>query len=330
MISERKAAILEALIDAHIRTGEPVSSRAVLEAVELGVSAATVRNELVALEREGLVAQPHTSAGRVPTDAGYRYYVDHVSAGRLRNTMHQKIDGFFTTVQRELSSMLQDTTNLLAELTSYPAVVLGPGLGSDPVHAVHLVPLGPTSMLVIVISDSGRVTKELAQLRDPASPQDLQDAETTLTQLFAGKPAAAAESIASEAASAGLEAAQLAILTAAAKVTAKATIETQDLYLGGTSQLTSLWEDLSKVHRILELLEQRASVDALLDRGGMGTVVRIGSELSVEEVDLAVVSTGYGDGPGRVGVLGPMRMDYRKTIKVVEEVGEGLADNLSP
>ena len=88
MISERKSAILEALIDAHIRTGEAVSSRAVLEATDLGVSAATIRNELAALEREGLVAQPHTSAGRVPTDAGYRYYVDHVSSGRLRNTMH--------------------------------------------------------------------------------------------------------------------------------------------------------------------------------------------------------------------------------------------------
>jgi heat-inducible transcriptional repressor len=328
MLSDRQSAILEALVDGHIRTGEPVSSRAILDASGLSVSTATIRNELVALETEGFVAQPHTSAGRVPTDLGFRYYVDHISPSHVRSAIQSKIDGFFTTVHAELTLMLQQTSDLLAELTNYPALVLGPGLEGDSVRAFHLVQLSSRAVLAIVVTETGRVTKELARLDVEVDPSEVAAAEAALSEQFVGGSLGGVGPRVDEA-GVDLSDRAAAVADAAAAAASRTREGTRDLYLGGTSRLTSLWEDLSKVHRILELLEQQTAVNELLAETDAGTKVRIGSELPVDDLDLALISTSYGVGPlGRVGVLGPMRMDYKRTIEVVEEVGEGLGDNL--
>ena len=117
MLDDRKAEILRALVEEHIRSGEPVSSRAVLDASGLAVSPATVRNELAALETDGFVVQPHTSAGRIPTASAYRFYVDHISKPRLRPRNAERIDEFFSTVTVELGRLLKSTTSLLTEIT---------------------------------------------------------------------------------------------------------------------------------------------------------------------------------------------------------------------
>ena len=127
MLDDRKAAILRELVEEHISTGEPVSSRAIVEA-GLDCSSATVRNELAVLEAEGYIIKPHTSAGRVPADRGYRYYLDHLSPGSLRRSTQSRIANFFASMHTELGRMLRETSDLLSEITRYPAVVLGPGL----------------------------------------------------------------------------------------------------------------------------------------------------------------------------------------------------------
>ncbi len=328
MLDERKSAILEALVEEHIRTAAPVSSHAILESSGLAVSSATIRNELVKLEREGYVSQPHTSAGRVPTDKAFRYHVDHIRPGRLRARTQHRIDAFFTGVHSELSALLQDTSDLLADLTNYPAVVLGPGLRDDIVHGVNLVRLGPRLVMVVLVSASGRVSKELCRLARNAGETDISAAERLVNEAFAGRPLPEAVAALEDQAS-KREVSSLVHEVAVAAERSQSSI--QELYLGGTSQLASLWADLEKVHRILEFLEHQSSVQKLLD-DTEGTTVRIGSELPMaDQVDLAVVATSYGppgSGTGRVGVLGPKRMDYRRTIKVVEEVSEGLGDSL--
>jgi heat-inducible transcriptional repressor len=329
MLDERKSAILQALVEEHIRTGEPVSSRAILDASGLGVSSATIRNELVVLEREGYVSQPHTSAGRVPNDQTYRYYVDHISPIRLRAATRSRIDGFFHTVHRQLELMLQETSNLLADITNYPALVVGPGMQGDLIHSVNLVRLGPALVLVVLVSESGRVAKELARLGTMVTPAEIDLAEQLLADALTGKPldAGASAAVDHDQLSAGVAD----VVRAAAEAARRTEGATRDLYFGGTSQLTSLWMDLEKVHSLLEFLEQQAHVMTLLQDAGDGTSVRIGAEVGAEVDDVAMVATTYdaGDsGRGRVGVLGPKRMDYRRTIKVVEEVGDGLADSL--
>ena len=157
MMEERRSDVLRALVEAHIKTGEPVSSRAVLEESDLGVSAATIRNDLAALERDGFVIQPHTSAGRIPTPEAYRYYVDHIGPGRLANSDRIRIAQFFSSVQLELSNLFKATSQLLAEVTHYPAVVVSPAHSAEVVRAVHVVAVNSQTLMAVMVTDRGRV-----------------------------------------------------------------------------------------------------------------------------------------------------------------------------
>ncbi len=331
MLDDRRARILQALVEEYIRTGQPVSSRAILEASALQVSSATIRNDLAKLESYGFVEQPHTSAGRVPTHQGYRYYVDHCSPARLRSATRMRIESFFTEVHRELSKLLQETTGLLSDLSTYPAVVVGPGLGADRVVALHLVPLGPTVLLAVTIAESGRVVRDVVRLGHEVSEADLSRAERILAKVYNHRTLEEGRTRALALADEELADSVRRVVRAVVDTLTSAETTTQDLYVGGTSQLASLWEDLAQVHSILALLEREAVVRQMVNQPGAGTSVRIGAELNVDGVELAVVSSDYeagGHGIGRVGVIGPMRMDYRRTIKLVEEVSDGLGESL--
>ena len=333
MLDARKSAILQALVEEHVRTGEPVSSTAILEASGLSVSSATIRNELVRLESEGFVAQPHTSAGRIPTDKTYRFYVDHLSPTRtLRTGTKDRIEDFFTTVQLELGRMLQKTSDLLADITHYPAVVLGPGMSSDVIHDVNLVRLGRELVLVVLVAESGVVAKDMARVRRPVTVEEIALAEQLLVDVFRGRTISDAVAAIADRGLASMGDPVREVVDVAARVAMRSEESIKDIYVGGTSQLASLWADLSKVHRLLEFLEREAALQALLWQEEEGISVRIGAELDLaDDDDLAVVSSSYAigtGGRGRIGVLGPKRMDYRRTIEVVEEVSEGLGDTL--
>jgi heat-inducible transcriptional repressor len=281
---------------------------------------------MVVLERHGLVAQPHTSAGRIPTDRGYRYYVDHLSPDSLRASTRGRIDTFFGTVHAEFSRILRQTSELLSEITHYPAVVLGPGLRGHVVRDVHLLAVEPDAVVLVVITESGRVHQ--AVLRPPrrVGPDEVAAAAAALGDLVGrelsdevtlgpvdGPPAVAS----------------------LVNVTLGAITESLDrgreIYVGGTSRMVDLWEDLASLHRVLALLEREATVLELLDDRAEGTSVRFGPEMHATEQDLAVVSAAYlaAGAWGRVGVLGPMRMDYKRSIRVVEEVSDALGDSLN-
>ena len=326
MLDERKTQVLKALVETHIRTGLPVSSRVILEASGLTVSPATVRNDLVQLERDGYAMQPHTSAGRVPTGPAYRYYVDHLSPARLRAAIATKIESFFAMAHAELDQMLQSTSELLADITRLPAMVVGPAASHELLRGAHLVQLGDRDVLTIIVTSSGRVTKEVARFAEPVPADVVASAEELLNGLigctFADLGRAVADTDGEPA------------VVATAKGAAVACTQPQheaEVFLGGTSQLASVWEDLTKVRRILDVLEHQSTVSELLANTASGTVVRIGDELPIDDVDVALVAASYETGSGdegRVGVLGPMRMDYRRTIRVVEEVGENLSESL--
>lgn len=329
MLDERKAAILGALVEDHIETGAPVSSRAILERSGLDCSSATIRNELVVLEREGYVSKPHTSAGRVPTDRGYRYYVDHLSPGLLRPSTRGRIDRFFSSYHSEFGRVLRETSDLLSEVTSYPAVVLGPGMRGRVLRDVHLLGVGPGVVLLVLVGDGGRVHESVIKLTVPVTPAEVDDAHQALVACLAGKPLADDPEVSDLA---GLAPAARSLVARALEAVADSADAGRDIYVGGTSRMVELWEDLAKLHRILGLLEREATVLQLLDDSGEGTTVRLGPEIHASEQDLAVVSAPYtvGGGRSRMGVLGPLRMDYGRVIRVVEEVSEALGDSLAP
>jgi heat-inducible transcriptional repressor len=331
MLSERKAQILRTLVEEYIRTGEPVSSRTVLEASHLDVSSATVRNDLAALELDGLVAQPHTSAGRIPTGGAYRYYVDHCVPARLRAHTRVRIQTFFSSFHQGLSSLLKSTTELLSDITHYPAVMVGPGMTLERVRGVHLVPLASQVLLLVVIFNRGRVIQELVRLERPVNPSDVAEAERALGELF--DTATMDEILAgSPDASSNMRASVSGLVHEVIEAVGRIERGSREVYVSGTAQMTNIWEDLAAIRSILELLERDAVILSILADRPAGTGIRIGDELEMgDDLNLAVVSTrfklGQG-GEGSVGVIGPMRMDYRRTISAVEEVVETLEESL--
>jgi heat-inducible transcriptional repressor len=187
MLEDRRSEVLRALVEEHIKTGEPVSSRAVLERSHLNVSAATVRNDLAALEQEGLVQQPHTSAGRLPTVAGYRYYVDHIGPGRLRQAAQAKITSLFGDVHVELSNLLRATSDLLTEITDLPSVVVAPAFAMENVRAVHTVQVSNDQILVIAVTEGGRVVQQRGRIRVPVTPREIEEAQQIMSTVVVGR-----------------------------------------------------------------------------------------------------------------------------------------------
>jgi heat-inducible transcriptional repressor len=324
MLEDRRSEVLRALVEEHIKTGEPVSSRAVLERSRLNVSAATVRNDLAALEQDGLVQQPHTSAGRVPTVAGYRYYVDHLGPGRLRQAAQAKIAGLFGDVHLEMSKLLRATSDLLAEITDLPSVVVAPGFGKENVRALHTVQVDNDQVLVIAVTEGGRVVQQRGRIRVPVTPLEVEEAQQIVSGAVVGKELGPTPEFEE-----GIDTRELsdpireAVLTITDSLHLAASAGSE-MFVGGTQRMTQVWQDLSTVQRILEIMEREAEVMDLL-ASASGTSIQLG-----DDIDLAVVSKAYegrGDG-GSVGVIGPMRMNYKRAISAVEEVTRELEEQI--
>ncbi len=323
---ERRDEILRALVEEHIRTGEPVSSRGVLEATALGVSGATIRNELSALEREGYAVQPHTSAGRIPTAKAYRYYVDHLRPSRLRAASQQRIAGFFTNVHFELGRLLKATTDLLSDLTQFPAVAMSPGPVGEQIKALHVVQLGAKTALLVVVTSSGRVSQELVRLSKTFTTTELERVEAVVSSALVGvEMGSATKVVTSE-----LDANGRAVVGDVLAALDRAKLQTAEIYVGGAHQMATVWDNLSTVHRVLEVLEGEARMLELLAHSP-GTSIQLANEMGLaDDVDMALVSSSFSGaaGAGRVGVIGPMRMDYKKVISTVEGVSRELGDRI--
>lgn len=329
MLEQRRSDVLRALVEAHIKTGEPVSSRAILEETDLGVSAATIRNDLASLEREGYVAQPHTSAGRIPTPRAFRYYVDHVGPGRLGSSDQRRIAAFFSSVQLELSNLFRATSQLLAEVTHYPSVVVSPGASGEVVRGLHIVQVSSQSLMAVLVTDRGRVIQHQLRWNESIEPDEVADLERLIARLLVGTELGrgpVSQDLFGDQPRTVREVG-LALMTLLRQSAALP----GEIYVGGTRQMSDAWPNLGAVHRVLEVLEREAELLSLLVHAS-GVSIRIGEEVPVAEgLDLAVVSTTYeaGGAEGSIGVIGPMRMNYRATISAVQRVGQALQDRIS-
>jgi heat-inducible transcriptional repressor len=335
-MDERKAAILKALIEEYVETGQPVGSGTVARGAELGVSSATVRNEMAVLEREGYVTHPHTSAGRVPTDKGYRHFVDHLARQKeLQPNARQELASFFATAHHALEDMLHETSLLLSRITTHAAVVIGPQRDSARVRSVQLVRLHETSLLVVAVLSNGQVERQFIELAAEVDESRIGAATAVLdTQLrdasYADLPVPKATGdVATDAlvrqARDGL------VVRAAGRAT-------EPVYVGGASRIAADLEAFTAgetVGRLLEVLEHQYLVVSLVrDLIDQGVTVRIGAENQLEDLrECSIVLARFdieGRPAGSVGVLGPTRMNYPQAMAAVAAVSRRLGEHLSP
>ncbi|MGH8981285.1 MAG: heat-inducible transcriptional repressor HrcA [Acidimicrobiales bacterium] len=329
-LEPRKAAILEAIVSEYIGTAQPVGSQHVARAAGISVSSATVRAEMVALEREGYLVQPHTSAGRIPTDKGYRFFVDQLTEpGILGPTQRQKVAKFFAQVHGEMEDMLERTSGLLSELTSYASVVLPPGHESAAVRSVQLVGLAPRLALLVVVLADGAVAKRTVDLPDAVGDDVLAAAGAKVQAAAAGRPLGAAEA---ELAT-GKRVFDDVVGLALHAMTDLAAAKGEKVIVGGSSRLAAAFDAVETVRSVLVSLEQQLVVVSLLrDVLESGLSVAIGTEHGYEPLaSCAVVVAPLsvdGHEAGAVGLLGPTRMNYPQALAVARAVGDRLGERL--
>lgn len=325
-LDARKAAILEAVVTEHIDTAQPVGSSSVASSERVGVSPATVRSEMVALEREGFLSQPHTSAGRIPTDRGYRYFVDHLRSGTLGPAQQHTVREFFDTVHGEIEDVLEQTSTLLSRLTQYTSVIVGPSHTHATVRSVQLVDLGPRRVLVVAVLSDGAVEKRTLDLDHDASVADVADASAQLNGLLVGTSLDQRVEVPSRA---GVVAELIRAATGALFDEAPI-LDGDQLFIGGSSRVADAFETVDTVRSVLGILEQELVVVSLLrDIIDSGLSVSIGSEHGIEPLSACavVVAPVSIDGvpAGAVGLLGPTRMNYPEALLTAQAVSEQLA-----
>jgi heat-inducible transcriptional repressor len=345
-LDERKATVLRAVVSTYIETAQPVGSGHVARTPGVEVSPATVRNDMSALEQEGYLHQPHTSAGRVPTDKGYRFFVDRLSAASLATADSKQVRSFFAEAHGELEQMLADTSRLLANLTQYAAVVVSPPVEAATVRSVQLVGLAPRVALVVVVLSNGAVDKHTIEFGRDIDDAALAVATARLSARLTGEPLTAVAAVAaelagetSEATAAGaqpddLADAELAARRVAVDVLSHEHALGEHVYIGGAGRMASAFDAVATVSEVLGILEQQYVVVSLLqDVLDRGLHVAIGTETGIAPLaDCSVVVAPYaveGEPVGTIGVLGPTRMNYPQALAAVAVVGQRLGRHLS-
>jgi heat-inducible transcriptional repressor len=332
-LSERKAIILRALVQLYIRTGEPVGSEALASSAALGVSSATIRNELAALEEMGYLTQPHTSAGRAPTDLAYRSYVDMLPARpRLRDAERRAIVHFFDEALADVDEILRGTTHLLSRLTRYASLALAPSQRESAIARAELVQLG-TATLLLGVFDTGQVDKRLVELPAEATDDEVSGLSRVMTDAFRGKTVSAARELAAERGrrAEDPERTIMSRVGEAMKSIGEAA-EADHVFLGGASNIAAeeTFNRRETLRQIYEALERESAVLGLLREAAANAPlgVMIGRENPMPEMwEASVVAAPFAAGTavGSIGVVGPLRMDYAAAISAVRAVAERLS-----
>ena len=332
-LGARQAAILSAIVREYIRSGEPVGSKSLVGKFRLDVSSATVRNDMSLLEELGYLAQPHTSAGRIPTDLGYRWFVDTVGPPKLTQSMERELTDALGE-PADLDSKLSLASDVLSHFTRYAAAVLTPRLQVSHLRHLDLAWLGPRLVVAVLIGDGGRVEKRMFELDADVTERDVEHLthEVNRHLVGAGLDEARQKRIAM---AKRAPARDRGLLAGVADAIAHMFAAEQRVFMGGRANLAAdetLAAERDKLHRVYETMERQTEVLRLLEEAMRPVSVRIGTELPVEELQsLSVVAAPYGDiaeGGGTVGVIGPTRMDYLRAMAIVAAVARTLEASL--
>jgi heat-inducible transcriptional repressor len=329
-LTQRQGEILRLVVEEYVATGQPVASRALVERAGLDVSASTVRSELAELERRGLLMHPHTSAGRVPTDHGYRFFAD-----RLLERLEPRPAEFplqLAGARSELETALQSTTDMLSELTRLLALVSAPAVETATVRHVEVLLLQPHIVMTVVITSAGSVTKRLFQFEQSVDPGLVDWAGSYLNEQAVGTRLGS-QKLRRRLEDSGLSALERSFLDTIRPVLEAPVADDQRMFVGGAASLLddASPDELRAYRGLLELLERRRTlldvVAAALD--SRRPLVRVGDELGNPVLqELALVGSAYGLSTrtlGTVSLLGPRRMDYERAIRSVRAAASELS-----
>jgi heat-inducible transcriptional repressor len=337
-LDERKKSILKVVTDDYIASAEPVGSRTIARRYNLGLSPATIRNEMADLEEGGYLEQPHTSAGRIPSEVGYRYYVDALIS--LQKLTHQEVENIYKEMEgyhREIESIIHQTSKILVQMTKYPSVVLSPQFKTAIFRHIQLVKLSATTVLVLIVTDTGYVENKMIELQTEVSTEELDRISELLNKKLRGISLKDLQStLLNDIRSELVLHDQFFNESVKLLIKAIANRTSDRVYIDGALKILEQPEfsDLQKFKPLMNALEEEDRLYKLLSRNpGRGAQVKIGhenDELGLN--DCSVITSSYeiaGRTVGVIGVLGPTRMDYAKVVPIVEYTSSILSELLT-
>ncbi|AHF07874.1 heat-inducible transcriptional repressor HrcA [Desulfitobacterium metallireducens] len=338
-MDERKNRILRAIVQDYITTAEPVGSRTIAKKFDLGISSATIRNEMADMEEMGLLEQPHTSSGRIPMDAGYRYYVNCLMDRPKLSSEDKNVIELETTKRiAEIQEVISNTSKLLSQLTSLTSIVISPQRGKSSFNQMHFLPYQPGQAIMVVVKENGVVENQIVEIGENVTAEELQRIANVFNDKMKGHSMidvrrGLLHEIYSELTR------QRSLIDHALDLLTTVFNEPADdknkVYLGGTLNMLNQPEfrDVDKVRSLLHVFEEDEQVRKLLIPVADGLSVTIGGENSVKELqDCSVISATYqidGKPVGSIGVIGPTRMDYAKAMAMVDFMTKTLTELLA-
>lgn len=336
-LNDRKFMILQAIIDDYITTAMPVGSRTISRKSGVGYSPATIRNEMSDLEELGYLDQPHTSAGRIPSDKAYRLYVDRLlKVGKLSGDERERMHDYMQARGAQVDSVIRSAATVLADATQYTSVIVAPKLGTLRIRHIQLVPVAEETALMIIVTNLGIVKDAVIRVPEGLSADDLYSISRMLTERLANKPLEAvrqtfAELLRDNENNRRLMGETLRVIER--KLEAE---DSTEVVVGGSSKLLNYpeYSDVEKARNFLAVLESKDKLRSLIGGGnGMEVTIRIGAENGVPEMsDCSIVTARYRVGDqttGTLGIIGPTRMNYNRVIPVLEFMSRAVSELLS-
>jgi heat-inducible transcriptional repressor len=337
-LNDRKQKILHAVVTDYIQSAEPIGSRTISRRYQMDLSAATIRNEMADLEELGFLMQPHTSAGRIPSQQGYRFYVDALmGAEELTPQDESYLSGFYKQLQkiREIDQIIQHTAKALSVITRYTSLVLGPQFRQGTFKQMRLVALDDERALVVLITDTGYIKNKVIDLPQALNSEELGAIVNYLNEKLAGQTISTLSATQLQQLRSDLYA-RIDLLNHLLYMLDECSTDAQSrVFLGGTSNILNQpeFKDIEKVRHLLTLFEQGERLSFMMETSLDGVTIRIGTENSLREMsDCSLVTATYhlNSRPvGTIGVLGPTRMEYSKVITVIEQIAVRLNDALT-
>ncbi|MFC4738175.1 heat-inducible transcriptional repressor HrcA [Bacillus daqingensis] len=333
MLTERQLSILKAIVDDYVTNAEPVGSRTISKRSDMSFSPATIRNEMSDLEEMGFLEKPHSSAGRIPSQKGYRYYVDHLlSPAQLSVRDMQDIRSQLAVKFHESEQIIQHSAKILSQLTSYTSIVLGPEVFESKLKQIQMIPISNDQAVCIIVTDSGHVENQTVQFPETVEAADVEKVVNILNEKLQGVPIYQLQSRLSQEISSVLKQhvnRYETMYTALRDVFAEQ--KQEKVYYGGKTNILSQPEfhDVKRVRAILNLFEEDSLISRQIRTDNTGLTIRIGEENDFKPFDdLSLVTATYtlgGKYIGTLGILGPTRMEYPRVISLLNHFSKDMS-----
>lgn len=333
MLTDRQLLILQVIIDEFIRSAQPVGSRSLSKKEEISFSSATIRNEMADLEELGFIEKTHTSSGRVPSERGYRYYVDHLLAPQaITEKDVSMIKSVFAERIFELEKIIQRSAMILSEMTSYTSIMLGPAVEENRLRKIQIVPLNKETAIAIIVTDTGHVENKMVQLPSSVDASELEKMVNILNDRLAGVPLPDIRDKLYKEVAVLLRQhisnydSMLHMITDTFNMPVS-----EKLFFGGKANILSQPEfnDISKIRSLMAMIEQEQPVYELIKNSPAGITIRIGREndnSAMENCSLITATYAMGDEKlGNIAILGPTRMEYSRVISLLKIMSHDLS-----